>query len=200
MCLIRPLVIVDETMLPWASSGSVELTRIFCRACDFCDAVDAGCSAADIGCHGDAHAIFLFDCDCGVPRAAWDRARMIVRRARSILKSLCPKPLASRKDEIGRLRKGGFIGGPAAQRSLGLHIPPRLMRDAAERETRFLDRVAIDLEPGRDGDQRECVGKPVANLEVGMVCRKSFAGNSMAITSSSAPRLVSRSGLSPGSR
>ena len=35
-------------------------------------------------------AIFLLDCDCGVPRAACVSARTMARRASSILKALCP--------------------------------------------------------------------------------------------------------------
>ena len=47
------------------------------------------------------------------------------------------------------------------------------MRDAAERETRLLDGVAVELEADRDGHQRERIGEPVADLEIGVVCRKS---------------------------
>src|SRR5262249_44021589 len=77
-------------------AGSVELRGILGGTGDLGDAVDAGCGGADVACHGLAHAIFLLDCDCGVPRAACDSARTIARRARSILNVLCPKPLASR--------------------------------------------------------------------------------------------------------
>src|SRR6516164_819215 len=58
--------------------------------------IDAGGGCADIG-HG-AHRTFLEDWDCGVARAAWVRARTTARRARSILKALCARPLASRSN------------------------------------------------------------------------------------------------------
>src|SRR5262245_58248188 len=76
---------------------NVELRGIFGSAGDLGDAVDAGGWGADVFLHGDAQAIFLWDCDCGVPRAAWLSARTMARRARSILKVLWPKPRASRR-------------------------------------------------------------------------------------------------------
>src|SRR5499426_3041318 len=73
----------------------VDFGGILCAAGDLGNAVDARGCGANVGCHDFAHAIFLWDCDCGVPRAACESARTIARRARSILKVLCPKPLAS---------------------------------------------------------------------------------------------------------
>src|ERR1700730_15182755 len=76
----------------------IELAGIFCCAGDLAAAIDAGCGGADVGRHGPApaHRIFLLDCDCGVPAAACVSARTMARRARSILKALRSKPLASR--------------------------------------------------------------------------------------------------------
>ena len=70
-------------------AGDIELAGIFGLAGDLGPAVDAGRRCSDIGCHG-AHRIFLSDCDCGVPRAAWLSVRTMARRASPILKSLCP--------------------------------------------------------------------------------------------------------------
>ena len=70
-------------------AGDVELAGIFGFAGDLGPAVDARGSCSDIGCHG-AHRIFLTDCDCGVPRAAWLSVRTMARRASPILKLLCP--------------------------------------------------------------------------------------------------------------
>ena len=67
---------------------NVELGGIFCGACNFCNAVDAGRGRADV-CHGYAQMIFLDDCDCGVPCAACVSVRTMQRRARPILKVLC---------------------------------------------------------------------------------------------------------------
>ena len=79
------------------------------------------------------------DWTCGVPFAACVSVRTMARRASSILKALCAKPLASRSSSVGGLREGGRAGGLSAQRGFGLGIAPRLVRDAAERETRLLD-------------------------------------------------------------
>ncbi len=74
---------------PVRKPGDIELGGVFRGAGDLGDAVDAGGGSADVLCHGDAQTIFLDDCDCGVPRAAWESARTMQRRARSILNMLC---------------------------------------------------------------------------------------------------------------
>src|SRR5215471_21049206 len=78
-------------------TGRIELGGVFCSAGDLGAAIDARCGT-DVGGHKPAPAqrIFLLDCDCGVPAAACVSARTMARRARSILKALCSKPLASR--------------------------------------------------------------------------------------------------------
>src|SRR5258705_1252154 len=90
-----------------AAMGEVrgaEFAGIFRRTGDLGVAVDAGCGRTDIRGH-NAHRIFLSDCDCGVPFAAWVKARTMARRARSILKLLCSKPLASRsKKSAARMK------------------------------------------------------------------------------------------------
>ena len=62
--------------------GHIELAGVFRRAGDLGAAIDAGCGGADVSGHGPApiHRIFLLDCDCGVPVAAWVSARMMARR------------------------------------------------------------------------------------------------------------------------
>src|SRR5262249_4295052 len=69
--------------------GGGELGGIFRRPGDFRAAIHAGGGSADRAGHGGAHAIFLWDCDCGVLRAAWVSARTMARRASGILKALC---------------------------------------------------------------------------------------------------------------
>src|SRR6516162_6109995 len=78
--------------------GGIELAGVFRGAGNLGAAIDAGCGGADVSRHepAPAHRIFLLDCDCGVPAAACVSARTMARRARSILKALCSKPLASR--------------------------------------------------------------------------------------------------------
>ena len=78
------------------------------------------------------------------------------------------------QDQFGRAGKSGFIGAVAAQIGLGLGIPPRLVGDAAQRKTGFLDRVAIELKPSRDGHECEGIRQPVADLDVSMMRCKSL--------------------------
>src|SRR5262249_5162813 len=77
-------------------AGRIEFGGIFGRAGDLGASVDAGGRSADVGLHGVAHTIFLFDCDCGVPREACVSVRTMPRRASSILKELCSSAFASR--------------------------------------------------------------------------------------------------------
>ncbi len=88
MRVMRPLAIVAHDEARVREARGVELSGVFGGAGDLGDAVNARCRGADVFLHGGAHAIFLLDCDCGVPRAACDSARTIARRARSILKLL----------------------------------------------------------------------------------------------------------------
>ena len=102
-------------------AGRIELAGIFRRAGDLGAAVDAGCGGADVSRHGPApaHRIFLLDCDCGVPAAACVSARTMARRARSILKALCSKPLASRSTRSAARANVVSVGGLPAQRRFG---------------------------------------------------------------------------------
>ena len=88
MRAIRPFAIVDVTTLPKARFGALEFPGVFRRPGDLVAPVDAGGGSPDVSGHWHAHAIFLLDIDCGVPRAACVSARMMARRARSILNVL----------------------------------------------------------------------------------------------------------------
>ena len=94
------------------------------------------------------------------------------RRASSILKALCSYPRASRSRSSAARAKAGLVGALAAQRRFRRVVAPRLMRDAAERQPRFLDRAAFEFQRGRDRDQREGIGQPVADFQVGVVAGK----------------------------
>src|SRR6185437_12575149 len=102
--------------------GGVSETRrigiagVFGGSGDLGAAVDAGCGCADKG-HG-AHRIFLLDCDCGAPAAAWLSARTMARRASSILNVLCSKPRASRRiASAARAKASRFAGWPRSAAS-----------------------------------------------------------------------------------
>ena len=68
--------------------------------------------------------------------------------------------------------KVGPIGGLTAQRRFCRRIAPRLMRDAAERQARLLDRAAFELQRGRDRYERERIGEPITDFQVAVVCRE----------------------------
>src|SRR5258705_7862507 len=87
------------------------------------------------------------------------------------LEGVVPEPLGLAQDQIGRLGKRRLAGAAAAQRGLGLDIPPGLVRDAAEREARLPDGVALELEADRDGDERERIGQAITDLEIGVIRR-----------------------------
>ena len=106
-------------------------------------------------------------------------SRTMARRARSILKSLCPIALGVAQQHVGGLREMRSRSARLpAQRRFGCRIAPRLVRDAAEREARLLDRAAVKLERRRDRDQRERIGQPVADLQIGVVRAQSPARGS----------------------
>ncbi len=56
----------------------------------------------------------------------------------------------------------------AFQRSFCVKIPPWLMRDPAERDPDVLDDALLHTQRGGDGDQREGIGEPVPDLEIGV--------------------------------
>ena len=78
----------------------------------------------------------------------------------------------AQQDVRGAARNVASFGRLPAQRRFGRRVAPRLVRDAAERQARLLDRVAFELERGRDGHQRERIGEAVADLEIGVVRRE----------------------------
>jgi hypothetical protein len=95
------------------------------------------------------------------------------RRASSILEVVVAE--AAYRAGRHRRRAGSFprCRRPAQQR-LGFTVAPRLVRDAAERKPRLLDRAAFDIEADRDRDQGERVGQAIADLQVGVVAGKAL--------------------------
>src|SRR4051812_26111507 len=64
------------------------------------------------------------------------------------LEGVVPEALGFAHDDSGGLRERRFVSRLAAQRGLGLRVAPRLVGDAAERETRFFDGAAVELDAG----------------------------------------------------
>ncbi len=99
----------------------------------------------------------------------------IVRLASSILKPLSRSGAASASSASAAARKLCCRRRLAAQRRLRLPGPPRLVRDAAEREAHVPDRAVLDLERRRHRDQREGVARPVAHLAIGRAAPRTAA-------------------------
>src|SRR4051794_31702062 len=64
----------------------------------------------------------------------------------SDLEAVVPIAFGALQHEVSGLRKCACIGALAAHCSFRCGDAPRLVRDAAERETRFPDRVAVKFE------------------------------------------------------
>jgi hypothetical protein len=69
------------------------------------------------------------------------------------------------KREIRGAAERRPVGGLPAQRCLCCRVTPRLVRHTAERETGLLDRVALELQCGRDRDERERIREAIADFQ-----------------------------------
>src|ERR1043166_8513015 len=102
---------------PVREIGHVVLGGVFRRAGDLGASIDPRSRFAErAGGHG-AYLMRLSDCDCGVPAAAWASARTTPRRASAILKSLWPKPRASRRTTAAARAKVSRVAGAPASAS-----------------------------------------------------------------------------------
>ena len=105
-----------------------------------------------------------------------------------------------RQFRIGRRKEPDLARGLADQSGFGLRRPPRFMRDTAERKPQIGDATVLHLERSSNGDQRESITRPVADLAIGRVaCQRQWRqldrGDQFA-----GPEFVSMSGRSPGRR
>src|SRR5262245_45618814 len=73
------------------------------------------------------------------------------------LKGVVTEAFGVTQHDVGSLGECRLARGLAAQRRFGLRIAPRLVGDAAERETRLADVAAVELEADRDRYQRKRV-------------------------------------------
>ena len=65
--------------------------------------------------------------------------------------------------EIRLIRRLALQGG------LRCGVAPWLVGDASESQACVLDRAAFEFQRGRDRDERECIGQPIADFQVGIV-------------------------------
>ena len=106
--------------------------------------------------------------------AACRKARTMARLRQLDLEGVVAEALGVAQDALPRpARKCLRVARLARQQRLGLRVAPGLVRHAAQREARLRDRVAVHLQRGGDRHQREGVGRAVADLQVGVVCRRS---------------------------
>ena len=125
---------------------------------------------------GGAQRIFLSDWDCGVARVAWVKARTIPRRANPILKSLWPYPFAPSNITSAASSKFALVG-PGYQPVRP--PPPGLARAYGPRrraKSALPYGAVVELQCGGNRDQREGIGKAVANFEIGVIGGKTLAG------------------------
>ena len=102
----------------------------------------------------------------GVPAAASASARTTIRRASSILKPLSPEGFASASAASAARRKSAAIGPRAGQDQFRFTGAPGFHGNAAEREARIRDPIALDAQRGRGRHDRKRVGGAFANFQV----------------------------------
>ena len=110
----------------------------------------------------------------GVPAAASASARATIRRASSILKALSPEGLASASAASAARRKAARVGARARQDPLrrrgrataSAATPPSAM-------PRFRDHCRLEPQRSRGGDDREGIGRALADLEIARMRRRS---------------------------
>src|SRR5262245_10848049 len=78
-------------------------------------------------------------------------------------------------DRVGDKLEVIFSGALPCQQCLGLSVPPRLVRDTTQRKTDVADRAARKLESSGNGNEREGIRLPVANLQVRMMVGEAFS-------------------------
>ena len=102
---------------------------------------------------------------------------------------------------VGCSAENGFVRLLIEQRLLRGSRAPWLMSDSAERDVCLLDFAAcVQVEGDGDTDEREGVAGTVADLWQDERAANGREGRSTAVMSSSAARLVSTLGVSPGKR
>ena len=88
----------------------------------------------------------------------------------------------------------------AVELGFGIAIAPGLVGDAAEGQPHTFDCLAVKLERGGNRNQREGVRQPVADFQIGVIFGETLSWELDGGDVSSAPKLVSRSGVAPGRR
>ena len=88
------------------------------------------------------------------------------------LEIVVPIALGAAQQDVRRSREGARVGALAAQDDFGRGAAPWFMRNAAERQASFLDRVTVKFKRGRDRYQCERIGLPIADLQVGIIRAK----------------------------
>src|SRR5215472_14417731 len=82
------------------------------------------------------------------------------------LEGIVLEALGVAQQEVGSPGECRLVNGLPAQRRFGRRVAPRLVRDAAERQTRLFDRVvSFQLQRGRDGYEREGIGEAIADFQ-----------------------------------
>ena len=102
--------------------------------------------------------------------------RLIVRRASSILNALSRSGAAAASSASAAARKLSAVAGLPSSASSAFQARHGFVRDATERDPYVPDGSVVDLERGRDRDERERVARAVAHLAIGRVAANASGG------------------------
>ena len=116
------------------------------------------------------------------------------------LESVVGMALGVAQQRVGRAHEGFALRRPPVQRCFDAEIAPGLVGDAAEGQPHTFDCLAVKLERGGNRNQREGVRQPVADFQIGVIFGETLSWELDGGDVSSAPKLVSRSGVAPGRR
>jgi hypothetical protein len=97
----------------------------------------------------------------------------MARRASSILKSLSPKPWASREQLVGCGFEVFARGAFSLQKRLDLPVSPGFVSHTAQGETSYCDSLAFDFKSHRERYERECIRSAIAHFQVRVVLSES---------------------------
>ena len=88
------------------------------------------------------------------------------------LECVVRESLGIAQHDVGNADERRLVGFLAPQCGFGGCVTPGLVGDTPKRQAGLFDRLAFQLEPSGDRDQCERIGKAIADLEVGVICRE----------------------------
>src|SRR5262249_16887705 len=90
------------------------------------------------------------------------------------LEIVVPESARIAENDLRRSQKALPCGLSSRGPSFGCRVSPWLVCNSSQRETCLLDRAAVELEAGRNRDERERIGQSIAQLQIRIVFGKAF--------------------------